>query len=85
VPEIARFYGIVITINYNDHEPAHFHARYGETSASIALDGRVLAGSLAPRALVMVQDWARIHRAELEDDWVRARDQLPLARIDPLD
>jgi hypothetical protein len=33
----------------------------------------------------MVHDWARIHRAELEDDWVRARDHLPLARIDPLD
>jgi hypothetical protein len=48
MPEIARFYGIVITINYNDHEPAHFHARYGGMSASIALDGRVLAGSLAP-------------------------------------
>lgn len=85
MPEVARFYGIVITINYNDHEPAHFHARYAGTSASIALDGRVLAGSLPSRALVMVQDWAQIHLVELQDDWLRARDQLPLAPIDPLD
>jgi hypothetical protein len=69
VPEISRFYGIVITINYNDHAPPHFHARYGGSQATVSFDGQILAGSLPPRAAVMVSDWALLHRGELEDDW----------------
>ena len=85
MPEISRFYGIVITLNYNDHAPPHFHARYGDHQATIALGGAVLAGSLPPRALVLVLQWAAAHRAELREDWARSRAQLPLVPIAPLD
>ncbi len=84
VPEISRFYGIVITIDYNDHAPPHFHARYGGRQATVAFDGNILAGWLPPRAMVMVPDWALLHREELDDDWDRARNQLPVLPIDPL-
>ena len=85
MPEISRFYGIVITLNYNDHAPPHFHARYGDRQAVIAVGGAVLAGALPPRAMTLVLQWAEAHRAELLDDWERARAQLPLVPIAPLD
>jgi len=49
MPEVSRFYGIVITINYNDHAPPHFHARYGGHQVVLAIGGGILAGWLPPR------------------------------------
>ena len=49
---------IVITLNYDEHLPHHFHARYGDGLATIALDGAVLAGTLSRRALGLVRRWA---------------------------
>lgn len=85
VPEVSRFYGIVITINYDDHPPPHFHARYGEDRASITMQGMLLAGSLPPRTLALVRAWAELHRGELMDDWELARNQSPLEPIAPLE
>jgi hypothetical protein len=85
MPEVSRFYGIVITLNYNDHAPPHFHARYGELAAVVRFDGVVLAGALPARALALVRQWAAQHQADLTDDWERARRQQPLRPIDPLD
>ncbi len=85
MPEISRFYGIVITLNYNDHAPPHFHARYGDHQAVIAIGGSLLAGALPPRAMALVLQWTGAHRAELLEDWERARAQLPLVPIAPLD
>jgi hypothetical protein len=85
MPEISRFYGIVITLNYSDHEPPHFHARYGEHQATVTFRGELLAGLLPPRAMAMVRVWASHHEAELQADWDRARAQLPLVPIAPLD
>jgi hypothetical protein len=85
MPELSRFYGIIVTLNYDDHAPPHFHARYGDRRAAIALDGVLIAGSLPPRALELVRSWTAAHSAELQDDWDRARAQLPLVPIAPLD
>lgn len=85
MPEISRFYGIVITINFREHMPPHFHARYAEHRASVLMSGSVIAGSLPPRALALVQDWATQHQAALMEDWERAQGQLPLVPIPPLD
>jgi hypothetical protein len=52
VPEISRFFGIIIAMFYNDHAPPHFHARYGEQRAIIGIDSlTVLGGRLSPRLL----------------------------------
>jgi len=70
---------------FNDHEPPHFHVRYGAHKAILALDTLdVLRGDLPPRALGLVREWARLHADELEEDWRRARASQPLRRIDPL-
>lgn len=85
MPEVSRFYGIVITFNYDEHKPPHFHARYAGERAAILLSGDVLAGSLPGRALAMVRTWAREHQGELADDWARAERGEPLVPIEPLD
>ncbi|MFZ2643766.1 MAG: DUF4160 domain-containing protein [Verrucomicrobiia bacterium] len=85
MPEICRFYGLVITMYWNDHNPPHFHARYGEWLAEV--DIRTLAllcGSLPPRALALTIEWALQHQAELMAQWQRARRQQPLQSIEPL-
>lgn len=38
MPEISRFYGIVIFMNYSDQEPAHFHARYQEQEVIVEIE-----------------------------------------------
>ena len=85
MPEICRFYGIIIAIYYSDHAPPHFHARYGKHKASFRIiDSGLLEGNLPPRALGLVMEWAEIHRTELMTDWELARAQKPLKPIEPL-
>ncbi len=85
MPEISRFYGIVIAIFWDDHNPAHFHARYGSHSAAIEIGSmRVLDGELPPRALGLVVEWASQHYDELMRNWEEARNSRPLRKIDPL-
>jgi len=86
VPRISFFYGIAIYMYWNEgqHARPHFHARYVGQAASIDLDGAVIAGSLPRRALLLVTEWARLHRDELEANWERARQDRSLERIEPL-
>jgi hypothetical protein len=86
VPEISRFFGIIITMYSNDHPPPHFHARYGSQKALIAIDPPgLLVGQLSPKALALVTEWAVLHRDELLADWQLARQQQPLNKIPPLE
>jgi hypothetical protein len=85
MPEIARFYGIVIAIFWDDHNPPHFHARYGRHRAAIEIGSlRMLDGELPPRALGLVVEWASQHSEELMRNWEEARNSRPLQKIDPL-
>lgn len=86
MPEISRFLGMVVAMFYNDHAPPHFHVRYGEDKAAVAIDPPALMeGSLPPRVLRLVVERATLHRAELLADWKRARTQLPLLPVAPLE
>lgn len=86
MPEICRFLGIIIAINYSDHPAPHFHARYGEYKALIAMRNLALIqGYLPPRVLGLVMEWAASHQAELLEDWELARLQAPLKKITPLE
>lgn len=86
MPYVSKFFGVVIYMYFNDHMPSHFHAEYGEFEAVYAIDTLdILRGKLPRRAHGMVIEWALAHRAELRADWDKARDQLPLSPIDPLD
>lgn len=86
MPELSRFFGIIVAMYYNDHAPPHFHAKYGGGLASIRIDnGEILEGSLSPRALRLVEEWRILHQSELFDDWQRAQARQPLNRIEPLE
>jgi hypothetical protein len=85
MPEISRFYGIVIKMYFADHAPPHFHAEYAEFEARIAIETlAVLSGDLPARAMGLVVEWATLHRQELQTRWQHARALQPLNRIDPL-
>ena len=85
MPTISVFYGIVIAMFFNDHDPPHFHARYAERHARVAIDtGDLLDGDLPPRAVRLVKEWAELHRDELEEDWRLAQELQPLRPIEPL-
>lgn len=86
VPEICRFFGIVITMNHLDHEPPHFHVRYGNQKALIDIRSmRLLRGSLSPRVFGMVMEWGLAHRRELLQAWEAAQQHLPPPKIAPLE
>lgn len=86
MPEISRFFGIIIAMYYNDHAPPHFHVRYGQQKALIAIQSlSVLQGNLKPRTLGLVIEWASQHQTELMQDWELARQNAPLCPIPPLE
>ena len=86
MPEICRFFGIVIQMYFREHPIAHFHVRYGEWRAVVAIEPvSVLSGTLPPRVVGLVAEWATLHSDELREDWERARKGLPLEPIAPLE
>jgi hypothetical protein len=86
MPEISRFFGIIVAMYYNDHAPPHFHAKYGEQRAAFSIrDLRIIEGDLPGRAISMVLEWAFLHRDELMDNWLRADRRENLLGIKPLD
>jgi hypothetical protein len=86
MPEISRFFGIVITMYYNDHDPPHFHVRYAQQHGIIAIDPlEVVAGRLSQRVQSLVIEWAEIHQDELRVDWELARRRAALNPIEPLE
>jgi len=85
MPEVSRFFGIVIALFYDEHNPPHFHARYGEHKASIDIRTlSILEGQLPSRALGLVVEWASQHRNDLLEDWNLAATGRPPHKIPPL-
>jgi hypothetical protein len=85
MPEISRFYGIVIRMYYDDHNPPHLHAKYGDDEAQVGFDPvAVLNGALPGRALALVIEWATLHRQELLDNWRMMRASQPPQAVAPL-
>jgi hypothetical protein len=86
MPTISRFFGITVRMYFDDHEPAHFHVYYGEAEAKVAVDSlELIDGQLPRRALALVLEWASNHRAELRENWRRAREHETLEPIQPLE
>ena len=78
MPEVSRFFGIVIRMFYNDHAPPHFHVQYGNDYAAMTVEtGELQFGQLSPRVLSLVREWATLHKAELMGDWELARAHAP--------
>ena len=86
MPEVSRFYGIIIRFYYREHPPAHFHAIYAEHEALVEIDsGRIYQGELPKTAYELVSKWRLIHLQELRQNWVLARNSESVQRIKPLE
>ena len=87
MPELSRFYGIVIKMIFNDddkHHKPYVHVYYGENEASVALDGEVLEGKLPIKQYRMVAGWMAIHEDELYEAWNKAVRNIAFEKIEPL-
>lgn len=85
MPEISLFFGIRITMFYDDHNPPHFHAEYAGHKALVNIqEGYIMRGSLPNRQLRFVLAWNEMHKDELMQNWELAKDQQPLNNVSPL-
>ncbi len=85
MPEISRFYGVVIKMYFNEHNPPHFHAEYGEYEALIDINSMgIVSGKLPSRVLGMVVEWASMNQSQLKREWNKARNMESLGKISPL-
>lgn len=82
MPEISRFLGIKIFIHHNEHNPPHFHAKYGNQKAVFSIkELNIMEGKLPPRVVSLILEWAFIHREELLKDWELAQQKATLNKI----
>jgi len=83
MPEICRFFGIIIRMYFNDHNPPHFHASYGDFEAIIRIsDLKILQGGLPRQQRALVLGWAFEHRDELVENWALAVAGVGLKKIE---
>lgn len=86
MPEISRFFGIIIRMYYDDHNPPHLHGEYGGNKILLDFQGNILRGSMGSRtALRLVREWIDLHHEELEKNWDIARVGEEIRKIAPLD
>ncbi len=85
MPEISRFYGIIVRIFTDDHTPPHYHAYYNEFEILVDIENfRIIAGNFPPKALGLLIEWTAIHKSELMDNWILAINKKHTFKIEPL-
>ncbi|HPI20942.1 MAG TPA: DUF4160 domain-containing protein [Candidatus Kapabacteria bacterium] len=85
MPEISRFLGIIIFMNFNDHNPPHFHAKYGDYQITVTIENGVVEGKFPKRALSLVMEWYEYHKDELLNNWYSLMNQGTFNKINPLE
>lgn len=86
MPEISRFFGIVIRMYFDDHAPPHIHVEYQGQRAVFDFGGTIRHGALGSRiAIRLVQEWIALHVDELHADWELAQNGRELKSIRPLE
>jgi hypothetical protein len=85
VPEISRFLGIIVFMNFNEHNPPHFHVRYNEFLALIDIRTLgILEGKLPAKVHALIVEWAEIHQGELMENWESMKTTGGYKKIAPL-
>ena len=84
MPELSRFFGIIIAMFGDDHNPQHFHVRYGDNEAIITIKDGIVKGELPRKVLKDVFKWMDLHQAELSENWQRLQDGKDIVKIEPL-
>jgi hypothetical protein len=86
MPEISRFFGIIIFMYFDEHNPPHFHVKYGEDRAVLSItELKVMEGRIPKRALSLVLEWANDHRDELLNNWNSLQTTGEYSKIAPLE
>jgi hypothetical protein len=86
VPEISRFFGIVIRMHWREHGPPHFHASYGSSYCAVNLITlEILSGTLPRRAKALTLEWAAEHREALMENWQLCATKQTPRKIPPLE
>lgn len=85
VSEISRFFGIIIFMYHNEHNPPHFHAKYGDYEMTVEISSGIIEGKFPKRALSLVMEWFEIHKEELLVDWELLRTTGEFNKIQPLE
>lgn len=84
MPQICRFFGIIIAMFADDHNPPHFHARYGDYEAIITIDKAIVKGEMPRTALKQIFKWLDLHHEELSENWRRLQQGDEPLKIVPL-
>lgn len=84
MPEISRFYGIIIAMFADDHNPPHFHVRYGDYEAIVTIKEGIVKGQLPRKVLKAVFAWMDLHQKELTENWERLQEGQDAKKISPL-
>ena len=85
MPVISMFFGIVIRMFYNDHEPIHFHAEYQGQRGKFDLKGKMIVGDVrSGPALRLIKKWAKLHEFEIRQNWQKMKVGKALEIIEPL-
>lgn len=72
MPVIARFYGMIIKMYFqqSEHNPPHIHVLYGEYIGAIDIQTlEMLEGDLPSKALALAKEWAGQYKQELLQIW----------------
>ena len=85
MPEISKFYGIVISMYPNDHNPPHFHVKYEEYRAIVEIKTGLIIGEMPRRALNIVFEWLDVRKDELMDNWEKLQNGESANKVKPLD
>ena len=85
MPEISRFFGIIVRMFYDEHNPPHFHAEYSGNKAVFDFQGNIIKGNLLSKtATKLIREWIALHVPELEEDWELAIKNQEIKKIAPL-
>jgi len=84
MPTISEFFGIYTQIMFLDHNPPHFHARYGNQKVIIEIESGIVKGEMSERALRLIFEWKDLHKEELKQAWEKAKNGEQPNKIEPL-
>lgn len=84
MPSISMFFGIIIYMYFDEHNPPHLHARYQGYKAVFNFEGDMIAGEFPPRQRKLVAAWAVMHSDELRANWELLQRAEEPYRIEPL-
>ena len=84
MPEISRFYGIVVYLLWRDHNPPHIHFSYSGYECTYHILDGIVEGKAPAKVISKVMEWVALHETELLELWEKAQKGEELYKVEPL-